>query len=136
MTLKDMLNDKNYEIKFKDMEWFIPGSKEYAEAKAANSIYAEYIVQDMDNKQVILNIRDYGDKYKVAVYNKKQHIEKAIVARMIKEIENMYKEQELKKQRKKEEEARKKAEKAAKKFESKKNTVYLQLFDVINSMSK
>lgn len=133
MTLKEMLQGRNYEIKHKNADCFIVGTGSYTKAKAANKIYSEFIVQDTDNKQAILEMRDYeGEHYTLAVYGKKQNIAKAVVSHMMDELEKMYAEQELAKQRKRKEEARKKAEEAAKKFEQKKNKVYQNLFNIIN----
>lgn len=131
MTLKDILNGRNYEIEIKEAPFYVLGTEEYYKAINSGTDCAEFIIQDLDNKQVIIKIRDYSDHYEVKVYNKKQIIEDDVVIHMIHEIEKMYEEQELEKQRKKEEEARRKAEKEAAKFEQKKNIIYQNLSDII-----
>ena len=130
MTLKEILQGRNYEIKNK--------TKDCCALVIAGG-YREFIVQDTDNKQFILAIHRYGEErcggeYYVFVYGKRKNIAKAVASHMMDELEKMYAEQELEKIRKKEEEeSRRKAEEKAAKFEQKKNAVYQNLFDIINS---
>lgn len=84
-------------------------------------------IVDTNTKEKIIRVRGYGEQpiYKLIVGNKPQTIEYVFMRHLIREIEELYIEQERSKARKEEEEA-------AAKFEQKKNAVYQNLFNIIN----
>ena len=118
MTLKEILQGRNYEIVYDELyekePWLILD------------------IVDTNTKEKIIRIRGYGDgpeKYTLVVGNKRKTIAFDVMHHLAKEVEVLYKEQEDKK-------ARKKAEEAAAKFEQKKNAVYQDLFNTIKTNVK
>lgn len=121
MTLKEMLQGRNYAIEANDYAQISIAYGNNTTAHLGNEI----TLIDTDNKQIILKIRVLKNSVKVYAGDKQQDIERSVAEHMYEELAIMYLKQEQEKERRK-------AEEEAAKFEQKKNAVYQNLFNIIN----